>query len=652
MGSHILMNVLDEQELRVGVIRDGRLESLLHERIGDGQHLGNIYKAKVANVEPSLDAAFLDLGAGKNGFIHVDELIHDKPRGTRIEQILRPGDDIVVQITKESIKDKGPNMTMYLSIPGRYLVLMHSEQAKGVSKRIEDPLVRRRLKKILDSCPPPEGFGFIVRTAAAERDEAEIKLDYEFLKRLWAEVEALSKSVRAPFCLYQEADVVVRTLRDVAGPDVQKIIIDQEKLYDEARAFAQVFMPELVNRIELHRDELPIFTFYGVEERLAHISDRKVQLPSGGTIVIEQTEALVSIDVNSAKNRESSDVEQTALMTNLEAVNTIAEQLVLRDLGGLIIIDFIDMEDRGHQRLVQLALRRALSTDKAKIQVTSLSRFGLVEMTRQRTRPSHAMVSSVQCPHCVGTGSVKTAESIEIDCMRQLRQMLHTRSVARLEIVLPQDVAIHILNARHQEISELEQRKDCKIVFSGDPSMKAREFRLVPSFHRGQRNERSGGGNEKRQSVRPSLLAPLMVEQAKAIQLAKELAAMKPADLERELAEDPISGVIRAPAPAASEAPVEVRQVVVVAPAVARASTVFEDAVVLRRLLFSPNEPVTVGAVVAATALAHAGSSSSASASASISEGPASRRSGSAGLASGGRGDRNLSRQTRGRRRH
>jgi ribonuclease E len=432
-----------------------------------------------------------------------------------------------------------------------------------------------------------------VRTAAAERDEAEIKLDYEFLKRLWSEVDALAKSVRSPFCLYQEADVVVRTLRDVASADVQKIIIDQEKLYDEARAFAQVFMPELVNRIELHRDELPIFSYYGVEERLAHISERKVQLPSGGTIVIEQTEALVSIDVNSAKNRESGDVEQTALMTNLEAVNTIAEQLVLRDLGGLIIIDFIDMEDRGHQRLVQLALRRALATDKAKIQVTPLSRFGLVEMTRQRTRPSHAMLSSVQCPHCVGTGSVKTTESIEIDCMRQVRQALHTRAVARLEIVLPQDVAIAILNARHQEISELEQRKDCKIVFTGDPSMKAREFRIVPTFQRGERGERRSRGNDKHQSVRPSLLAPLMVEQAKAIQLAKELAAMKPADLERELAEDPISHADRAPV---VEAPAKPVVAAVVAPAPVRAPTVYEDAIVLRRLLFSPNTPVRVAA--------------------------------------------------------
>ena len=593
MGSHILMNVLDEQELRVGVIRDGRLESLIHDRVGgDGQHLGNIYKAKVANVEPSLDAAFLDLGSGKNGFIHVDELIHTKGKGKRIEDILKAGDEIVVQVHKESIKDKGPNMSMYLSIPGRYLVLMHSDQAKGVSKRIEDPLVRKRLKKILDACPAPDDFGFIVRTAAAERDEAEIKLDYEFLKRLWGEVDALAKNVRAPFCLYQEADVVVRTLRDVAGSDVQGIVIDQEKLYDEARAFAQVFMPELVPRIQLHRDELPVFTYYGIEERLAQVYDRKVQLPSGGTIVIEQTEALVSIDVNSAKNRDAGDVETTALMTNLEAVNTIAEQLVLRDLGGLIIIDFIDMDSREHQRLVQLALRRALGADKAKIQVSPMSRFGLVEMTRQRTRPSHRMVASQECPYCVGTGTIKTPETLEIDVMREVRQMLHSRSLARLEIILPPDVALHILNARHKEVAELESRKDCRIVFTGDALMKARDFRLVPTFAKGER--RAPRNDPKHQSVRPSLLAPLMVEQAKAIQLAKELAAMKPADLERELSEDPVNTVERKPQEKAEEAP-RVTPVVSVAPP--RAATVFEEAVILRSLLFAVPQPQAVGPV-------------------------------------------------------
>jgi ribonuclease E len=593
MATHILMNVLDEHELRAGVIRDGRLESLIHERLGDGQHLGNIYKARVANVEPSLDAAFLDLGSQKNGFIHVEELIHDKGKNVRIEHILKNGDEIIVQVTKEAIKEKGPCMSMYLALPGRDLVMMHSEQAKGVSKRIEDPLVRKRLKKQLDGFEPPEGFGFIVRTHAAHASEADIKLDYEFLKRMWAEIDALGNRVRAPACLYQEADVVVRTLRDVAGPDTEQIVIDNERMYDEARAFAQVFMPELCDKIKHHREELPLFTYYGLEERLAAIYDRKVDLPSGGAIVIEQTEALVSIDVNSAKNRDAGDVETTALMTNLEAAQTIAEQLVLRDLGGLIIIDFIDMEKRENQRLVQVALRRALGSDRAKIQVGPMSRFGLVEMTRQRQRPSHKLVASSECPYCVGTGAIKTAESFEIDVMREIRQMLHSRSLQRLEVVVPADLSVGILNNRRKELAALEERTDCRIVFNPDSLMKAREFRLNPTFRKGERRR-----DEKHQPVRPSLLAPLMVEQAKAIKLAKELAAMKAEDLERELTADPIPGENRESAAAAKPTtePAKPVEVLVAAPVVRKALEVWEEAAVLRRLLFSANQPVAVAA--------------------------------------------------------
>ena len=598
MATHILMNVLDEHELRVGVIREGRLESLIHERLGDGQHLGNIYKAKVANVEPSLDAAFLDLGGQKNGFIHVEELVHDKGRNARIEQILKNGDEIIVQVTKEAIKEKGPCMSMYTALPGRDLVMMHSEQAKGVSKRIEDPLVRKRLKKLLDGFEPPEGFGFIVRTHAAHASEADIKLDYEFLKRMWAEVDALAKRARAPACLYQEADVVVRTLRDTAGPDTAEIVIDQETLYDEARAFAQVFMPELCDKIKLHREELPIFTYYGLEERLASIYDRKVELPSGGAIVIEQTEALVSIDVNSAKNRDSGDVETTALMTNLEAAASIAEQLVLRDLGGLIIIDFIDMEKRENQRLVQVALRRALASDRSKIQVGTLSRFGLVEMTRQRQRPSHKLMASTECPYCVGTGAVKTAETFEIDCMREIRQMLHSRSLSRLEVVVPTDLSVGFLNARRRELASLEERTDCRIIFNADSLMKAREFRLVPTFRKGERRK-----EEKQQPVRPSLLAPLMVEQAKAIKLAKELAAMKADELERELNSDPVSGEERdttVAKPAEAKPMLRVAEAggagpgAVAPPAPRRAPDLWDEASVLRRMLFSPNTTVVV----------------------------------------------------------
>jgi ribonuclease E len=590
MTTHILMNVVEEHELRVAVIRDGRLELLNHERVGENQHLGNIYKAKVANVEPSLDAAFLDLGSGKNGFIHIDEVQHDKGGNARIEQVLQAGQELIVQITKEAIKDKGPCVSTYLSLPGRYLVLMSATQIKGVSKRIEDLSVRKRLKNLLDSFEPPSGFGFIVRTAGADRMDDEIRLDYEFLKRLWSEIDQKAQRVKAPTCLYQEADVVVRTLRDLATSDVQSIIIDQEKLYDEARAFAQVFMPELCNRITLHREALPLFSYYGLEERLGTLFDRKVQLPSGGTIVIEQTEALVSIDVNSARNRVSGDVETTALMTNLEAVQAIAEQLILRDLGGLIIIDFIDMENRENQKLVQLALRRALGTDKAKIQIASISRFGLVEMTRQRTRPSHKMLASSECPYCVGTGSVKTAESFGIDCMRSVREALSGRSLSRLEVVVPQDLAVAVMNDRHRELSDLETAHDCRIIFTADALMKAREFRLVPTVRKGERPR--DRDRDREGPIKPSLLAPLMVERAKAIALAREMAKMKPDELERAIEEGEVKNV---PPPQdddqrqSAQAPAR--------PAVpTQPPTAWDEAQVLRRLLFRANGPVAVTA--------------------------------------------------------
>jgi len=601
MSTTILMNVVDEQELRVAVIRDGRLEHLSHERTGDVQHLGNIYKARVANVEPSLDAAFLDLGAGKNGFIHIDEVQHSQGDKARIEKVLQPGQELLVQITKEAIKDKGPCVSTYLSLPGRYLVLMSATQIKGVSKRIEDLTVRKRLKGLLATFTPPEGFGFIVRTAGADRDDEEIRLDYEFLTRLWEEVDSRAKRSRAPVCLYQEADVVVRTLRDLAANDVDAIIIDQERLYDEARAFAQVFLPELSTKIRLHQESLPVFSWYGLEERLAQVSDRKVQLPSGGTIVIEQTEALVSIDVNSARNRGAGDVETTALTTNLEAVNGIAEQLVLRDLGGLVIIDFIDMESREHQRLVQVALRRALASDKAKIQVAPMTRFGLVEMTRQRTRPSHIMASSSECPYCVGTGSIKTAEAFEIDSMRAIRAAVSGRGLSRLEVVVPVDLATGLLNARHRELSELEDQYETRIVVTGDSLMKAREHRLVPTA-------RKGGGREsgrKSDPVRPSLLAPLFVERAKALALAKELAKMKPEQIERELAEAEIQRQPSQPSeddtPAIAPAPM--------APVVSGPATVWDEAAVLRRLLFRPSQPMAVTAAPVAGAGSSRGSS-------------------------------------------
>ncbi|MDA3961864.1 MAG: Rne/Rng family ribonuclease [Planctomycetota bacterium] len=592
MSTHILMNLVDGQEMRIAMIRSGRLEALIHDRITDDrQFLGSIYKAKVANVEPSLDAAFLDLGSGKNGFIHVDEIRHDKGDRARIENIIRAGDELVVQVTKEAIKDKGPCVSTYLSLAGRYLVMMSGSERGGVSKRIEDPADRKRLKKLLSSFEAPDDFSYIVRTAGAQRDDDELQLDRDYLARLWSEISGKIDRVRGPACVYHEGDVVLRTLRDLVPVDVESVVIDQEDLYDEARAFCQVFMPEVAGRIQLHREELPLFTYYGVEERLASIMDREVRLPSGGAIVIEQTEALVSIDVNSSRNKSESDVAKTAFMTNIEAVGSIAEQLVLRDLGGLVIIDFIDMESREDQRMVQLALRRAIATDKARTQVSPMSRFGLVEMTRQRTRPSHKLVSSTECPYCRGTGAVKTSETFEIEVLRALRSELGRKSLSRIEVVVPADLAVAVLNGRRKEISRMEDEHDCRIQFVGDNLMKAREFRLVASERK--RARRRGKAEEP---VRPQLLAPMLEERAKALAEAKSLASKRPAELERELLEMSLG---QERPQERSEAKPELVQVSAATIAVAPKLVLADE---LRRLLFTPASPVAISAGGAALA--------------------------------------------------
>ncbi|NRA39308.1 MAG: Rne/Rng family ribonuclease [Planctomycetes bacterium] len=583
MTTHILMNVLDERELRVAKVQDGHLETVFHERIGDGQQLGNVYKARVANVEPSLDAAFLDLGTGKNGFLHVDEVMHGKGQGARIEHVLKPGDELMVQITKESIKDKGPCLTAYLSLPGRYLVLMASEDKRAVSRRIVDPAERKRLKKLLDEFEAPEGFGFIMRTAGEGRLQEEVRLDYSYLKRLWSEIETRQKKLKAPCVLYQEANVVVRTLRDVADADVSSVVVDDEDLYDETRAFAHVLMPELANAIQYHRDELPLFAAYGVEDRLATMLDRQVEMPSGGNVVIEQTEALVSIDVNSAKNREASNVADTALLTNLEAVQCISEQLILRDLGGLVIIDFIDMESRDHQRLVQLSLRKALLGDKAKTQVAMISRFGLVEMTRQRTRPSHKMVSLSECDHCAGTGVIKTAETVEIDCLRSLRRVLAEKPVERIEVLLAPDLAITVLNNRRSEINALEQRYECIIQFTGDTNVKDRSVRVQTVVRKGRRRKQ-----QTDQAIRPSMIAPMLDEQVRIAQEARALMKKNPDELEREI------WAITEGIPQ-KEAQAQAAQVSKVQEVVPQVPSLWEDAQQLRELLFNPSRPVPIG---------------------------------------------------------
>jgi ribonuclease E len=575
MGTHLLINVTDEQELRVCRVTDGRLESLIHERQLVNPHaVGNIYKARVANVEPSLDAAFVELDGTKNGFIHVDDVIHDKGPKARIEDVLKKGQEVLVQITKEPIRDKGACVTMYLRLAGRYLVLMSDSDKNGVSKKIDDVATRRRLKQLLGGFPIPEGFGLILRTAAAERTDEEIKIDFDFLSRVWSEIKQRADRMSGSLCLFQEEDAVLRTMRDLSGDDLEGIVIDREDVYDETRAFADVFMPELASKIQLHRDAIPLFTYYGIDERLETTYDRRVHLPSGGNIVIEQTEALVSIDVNSSKSREGKDVAATALNTNLEAAAVISEQLLLRDLGGLVIVDFIDMESRDDQRLVQLALRKELAADPARTFVAPMSKFGLVELTRQRRRPNHRLISHATCPHCRGTGQVKTADTFEIDCMRAIRIELTRKKLTRLEVVVPPSYLPAFFNHRRAELQTLEQEFDTRIVFSADAQMTYAEYRLAGQA---QKRGRSRGGKP----VRPSLLAPLFAERAQAAQAARDLAQRNLNELESEVGrlEQGIDEEAAAAATALNPAPA--------APAPAKPPTVYEEAAVLRELLFS-----------------------------------------------------------------
>ncbi len=595
LSSHVLMNVSDGDELRVAVIKDGRLQTLIHERMSEQQSLGNIYKGRVSNVEPSLDAAFIDLGGEKNGFLHVDDVQHSEGPGARIEKVLKRGDEVLVQITKEGIRDKGPCVTMGISLPGRNLVLAADVSGrgsmKGVSRKIVDERERRRLKRLLDGFEAPEGFGYIVRTAGADRLDEEIILDQQYLMRLWKEIDGKSQRVKAPACVYKESDVVLRTLRDAVTAETQSVIIDKEALFDEARAFAQIFMPELAGRIQLHCEELPLFAYYNVDERLAVAYDRQVEMPSGGNIVIEQTEALISIDINSARSRSGGDVEATALNTNLEAVHVIAEQLILRDLGGLVIIDFIDMESREHQRLVQLALRKALLDDKAKTHVAPISRFGLVEMTRQRTRPSHRVSSSTECQVCVGTGRVKTAETLTIECMRAIRAEVVGKAVTRVEVLLPPDIGLSIMNNRSREIAHIESAHDCQVVFLGDSLMKSRSFRVSSVA---KKRRRDGKREEKREEpVRPALIAPLLEEQARIAAQAREIEEKGARVVEKELMaamypnEYPTVAVDETPAPQGESKEPSAAAVATIGPVQRATPTVWEEAASLRSLLFS-----------------------------------------------------------------
>lgn len=481
MAREMLINVAESEECRVAVVDNGSLEELYVERASAGAHVGNIYKGKVVNIEAGIQAAFIDFGLGKNGFLHISDL---HPRyftgagGKQIENIgrrkalkerpliqncLKKGREIVVQVTKEGIKTKGPTLSTYLALPGKYLVMMPWMRRQGVSHKIEDEDERMRLRKILDQSNPPKGLGFIIRTAGQGCSKKDIENDLRYLNRLWKAIDKKIDTEKSPASLYQESDLVIRALRDVFNSKITKVLCDSEAVVRKLKDFLAIVTPRLQKRVTFYDGKIPLFHKYKIEEEIAKIQSRRVELKGGGSIVIEQTEALVAIDVNSGRSRKQKNAEQTAYESNIEAANEIARQLRLRDLGGLIICDFIDMRTARHRKEVERAFKAAVKPDRSRSKILNISRFGVVEMTRQRMRPSLQLSTYLACPHCAGTGFVKSHESLAIEIIRLLNLSAVNAKIRRIEVSVSPEVADYLQNYKRAAIAEIEQINDKRV---------------------------------------------------------------------------------------------------------------------------------------------------------------------------------------------
>jgi ribonuclease E len=511
MKQEMLINVSQPEECRIAIVEDGVLEELYVERAGQDSYVGNIYKGVVVNLEPSIQAAFVDFGVGRNGFLHISDIEpqyfrqggyspdkssgpndsrlsdrHDadderdpdeepeeagsRPRGYRpggrprfkppIQDILRRGDEVLVQVIKEGIGTKGPTLSTYISIPGRYLVLMPALGRIGVSRKIEDEEVRRRLRDIMLELSPPKGVGFIVRTAGSDRTRRELSRDLAYLLRLWKVIVRRIRKLPGPVDIYEESDMIIRTIRDIFTAEVDTIYIDEPSAYERAKEFLQLVMPRYVHRLKLYEGKEPLFHRYKLDEEIAKMYRREVPLKTGGSIVIDQTEALVAIDVNSGSFRADGTAEDSAYQMNVLAAKEIARQIRLRDLGGVIVNDFIDMRKEKHRRGVERALRDAVKRDRARTKILRTSPFGLVEMTRQRIRPSLKRSVATDCPYCGGTGLVKKPESMAIEVLRLLIVAAQNPEIKQVTVTVSPEVADHLNNKKRRELAQLEAEGD------------------------------------------------------------------------------------------------------------------------------------------------------------------------------------------------
>jgi ribonuclease E len=554
MKKEMLINVRQAEECRIAIVEDNVLEELYIERTSQDNYVGNIYKGKIVNLEPSIQAAFVDFGVGRNGFLHISDVEPQyfrqggfdpdnlpgngddrgehgergdrgergergertergdrgdrgerSPRGDRgrpdrgnggngghrgrggppqrgrrfsarprikppIQDIFRRGDEVLVQVIKEGMGTKGPTLSTYISIPGRYLVLMPALGRVGVSRKIEDEDVRRKLRDMLLELKPPKGLGFIVRTAGTERTRKELSRDMAYLLRLWKVIFRRIKKTDGPVDVYEESDMIIRTIRDIFTTDVDAIYIDQEQAYERAREFLHLVMPRFADRLHYYDGREPLFHKYKIDDEISRIHQRKVPLKMGGSIVIDSTEALVAIDVNSGNFRVEDDAEETAYRLNCMAAKEIARQLRLRDLGGVIVNDFIDMRREKHRRGVERALRDAMKRDRARTKILRTSPFGLIEMTRQRIRPSLKRSVFRDCPCCEGKGVVKSVESMSLEVIRMLILAAHQEKIVRVSIRCNMEVAAHLNNNKRKELAQIEDEGKMTVQILGSES--------------------------------------------------------------------------------------------------------------------------------------------------------------------------------------
>ncbi len=485
----MLFNATQAEELRVAIVDGQKLIDLDIESAAKEQRKSNIYKAVITRIEPSLEAAFVDYGTERHGFLPFKEVSRSyfksegDPSRARIQDALSVGQELIVQVEKDERGNKGAALTTFISLAGRYLVLMpNNPRGGGVSRRVEGE-ERQELRDVMDQLESPAGMSLIARTAGIGRSVEELQWDLNYLLQLWRAIDGAATSQTGAFLIYQESSLVIRAIRDYFQPDIGEILIDTDEIVEQAQQFMAHVMPGNVSRVKRYRDDVPLFSRFQIEHQIESAYSRQVTLPSGGAIVIDHTEALVSVDVNSGRSTKGADIEETALRTNLEAADEIARQLRLRDLGGLIVIDFIDMESTRNQRDVENRLRDALHHDRARVQTGKISRFGLLELSRQRLRPALAETSYITCPRCTGTGHIRSTESAALHILRILEEEAMKENTGALHIQVPVDVGTFLLNEKRVDISHIEVRHRVALVIIPNRHLETPQHQIVRLRH-------------------------------------------------------------------------------------------------------------------------------------------------------------------------